>query len=98
PARFTLALHDALPICMTTFAGVPASASRCSVARSAFGHMLYVTGSMSENTGTAPACKMALAVAMKVNGVVTTRSPGWTPAPRSRSEEHTSELQSREKL
>jgi hypothetical protein len=45
--------------------------------------MLYVSGSISTNTGTAPARVTAPAVAKKVYGVVTTRSPGPTPAASS---------------
>ena len=38
--------------------------------------MLKVTGSMSTNTGLAPTYSTAFAVAIKVNGVVITSSPG----------------------
>ena len=37
------------------------------------------TGSMSANTGVAPACTMTFAVAQNVSGVVMTSSPGPTP-------------------
>src|SRR5437763_9269959 len=43
------------------------------------GAMLQVTGSMSTNTGVAPSRTMTSAVAMKVNGVVMTSSPGLSP-------------------
>ncbi len=50
------------------------------------GSKLYVTGSMSTNTGRAPRRAIEPAVATKVNGVVTTSSPGPTPyAIRARS-------------
>src|SRR3989449_9344407 len=45
--------------------------------------MVYVRSSMSMKSGHAPACEMASVVAMKVNGTVTTVSPGWTPAATS---------------
>ena len=45
--------------------------------------MLHVSGSMSTNTGVAPRWRMDSAVAMKVYGVVTTSSPGPTPAASS---------------
>ena len=35
---------------------------------------------MSTNTGRAPACEIASVVAIKVCGVVATRSPSFTPA------------------
>ncbi len=47
------------------------------------GSMLYVRGSISTNTGVAPACMMAFAVAMKLNDGQTTSSPGPTPATSS---------------
>ena len=50
---------------------------RLVIARSTWrASMLPVSGSTSTNTGVAPACRMALAVAMKVIGVVMTSSPG----------------------
>ncbi len=42
--------------------------------------MLQVSGSMSTNTGVAPSSTMVSAVAAKVNGVVTTSSPGFRPS------------------
>ena len=46
------------------------------------GSMLNVRSSTSTKTGVAPTLAMASAVAKKLNGVVTTSSPG--PAPRAR--------------
>ena len=43
------------------------------------GSILYVSFSISANTGTAPIIAMASAVAKNVNGVVMTSSPGATP-------------------
>ena len=45
----------------------------CSTSRAS---MLPVSGSTSTNTGVAPACRIAFAVAMNVIGVVMTSSPG----------------------
>ena len=46
------------------------------------GVMLSVTGSMSQNTGVAPSYRRQFADATKLNGVVTTSSPGCMPAAR----------------
>ena len=50
------------------------------IARSAArGSRLYVAGSMSANTGVAPQCQTALAVAMNDSEGTITSSPGPTP-------------------
>src|SRR5208283_945865 len=51
------------------------------------GSRLPVSGSTSTKTGVAPACRMAVAVAIKVIGVVMTSSPGPMPS-ASRHSDH----------
>ena len=52
-------------------------------AAAADGSRFIVDRSMSASTGVAPVCRMALSVAQKVNGVVTTSSRGAAPAASS---------------
>ena len=49
-------------------------------AAAARGSRLQVAGSMSANTGRAPHCQTALAVAMNVSEGTMTSSPGPTPS------------------
>ena len=49
----------------------------------AAGAIVYVSGSMSTNTGVAPAYSIAATVATNVNGTVITSSPGPMPAASS---------------
>jgi hypothetical protein len=64
------------PGMMARVIGVSASAA-------AAGLKFHVSGSMSANTGRAPACTMVFAVAQNVSGVVTTSSFCPTPAASS---------------
>src|SRR5206468_13129484 len=93
---YTLSLHDALPISFLILAG----------------SMHLVLGSQSTKTAVAPPIQIASAVAKNVFGWVITSSPLPMPSaisasqmasvplarPTARSEEHTSELQSRSDL
>ena len=58
------------------------SASNCATAAAL---RLKVAGSMSQNSGRAPARAMVPAVAKKVNGLVITASPGPIPSAMSAS-------------
>ena len=53
------------------------SVSRASMARAS---IVWISGSMSQNTGTAPCWSTAIGVATKLKAGTITSSPGLTPA------------------
>ena len=75
--RITSLASQARPTWLT---GMIAVVRGVIAASMSFGSMLYVRGSMSTNTGVAPANMIEFAVAMKVYDGQITSSPGFTPA------------------
>src|SRR3712207_9075495 len=83
---YTLSLHDALPILCSDRSVTISSAERCWRRRSSSIQRRVSTGVVSEKATSKPSVNR------------TRRSPGCSCTVTSRSEEHTSELQSRQYL
>src|SRR5690606_42006830 len=85
PLIYTLSLHDALPISSACCRGTSGSFARSTADSCA--------KCRSTGPGTTPGSR-----GWPSSGTATTRRSGWRILPWWRSEEHTSELQSRENL
>src|SRR5207302_10084897 len=96
PALYTLSLHDALPIFLQ-LAGVPAGGAGGRAAGVRV-HLVAAAGAARTTDGVGSEAAGARSVAGQHDAAPPGTGPGEVAGRPARSEEHTSELQSRENL